>query len=583
MKHTALWRVSVVAVSAAGVITSLCSGAAAADEPTVAAPSTIEAVTVFPQGARLSRRAHATVPAGSSRVVVVDLPPAAAEGTVRARVEGALLVSVEERRETHPEPTATARALELDAQIRALEDLIAAVNDQVAAAALELKVVEAISIRAAANATNDGGTEKLDLATLDKQLEWLGAERVRLGGAAIRLRRQLEELSHELSAAQANRAQLGGSQVVVVVEVVVESARGGEATVHLDYQVGAARWTPRYSLRGDVTEPTATLEFDARLSQSTGEDWPAVPLTLSTAAAAGRMEPPPVRPAFVDVYAPPPPSAPAATAEYRAHGKSADFEGDSAGEPADQAGFLVEKAREDKDSYMGRRAVSAQVSDAGPALVYSIPTGVAVPSNAEHQSTTRIADVPLKASYLRQAQPLVDTDVYLRGTFVNDGPYQLLAGRVDLFMNKEFVGQSGFGKVVAPAAEFKVFLGPDRAVTATREIVARTDSQTGLFGGGRDVHFDYRIRIANGSAAAVEVEVFDRRVVSRSDRIEVKATAINPALATDKEYAENQMPQGILKWLLSVPPTPAGELGTAVTWTVDVSHSKDIRTTTLPE
>lgn len=580
MKHATLRLIGPVVVSAACLLPA--RSLAVADEPVIDASSNIEAVTVFPQGARLSRRADATVPAGPSRIRVIDLPPSAIGGTVRARVDGALLVSIEERREMQREPNVTERAEKLDAEIRDLEDSIAGANDQMAAAALELKVVEAISIRAAANATNDGGTEKLDLAALDKELEWLGAERVRLGAAGIQLRRHLEELTRELSAAQENRAKLGGSRELVIVEAVVESARGADVVVHLDYQVGAAHWTPRYSLRGDVAQTTATLEYDARVSQATGEDWPAVPLTLSTAAAAGRMEPPPVRPAFVDVYAPPPPAAPAAPAEYRARAKNVDFEVAAAEEPADQAGFLAEKM-DDTDAYMGRRAVSAQVVDAGPALVYSIPAGVAVPSDAEHESTTRIADVPLKASYLRQAQPLVDTDVYLRGTFVNDGPYQLLAGQVDLFMNKEFVGQSGFGKVVAPAAEFKVFLGPDRAVTATREIVTRTDSQTGLFGGGRDVHFDYRIRIANGSAAAVDVEVFDRRVVSRSDRIEVKTTTITPALATDKDFVENQAPQGILKWLLSVPPTPAGETGTAITWTVDVSHSKDIRTTPLPE
>ena len=114
-------------------------------------------------------------------------------------------------------------------------------------------------------------------------------------------------------------------------------------------------------------------------------------------------------------------------------------------------------------------------------------------------------------------------------------------------------------------------------------MIKKEDRQSGLFGGGLDTVSDYRVTISNGTGRSIDMELFDRRPISRSDKIEVNLSASSLLLSRDADYIATQFPQGILRWDLTIPPTPSGNEGTVVTWTVVVSRSKDIEITPLPE
>ena len=149
-------------------------------------------------------------------------------------------------------------------------------------------------------------------------------------------------------------------------------------------------------------------------------------------------------------------------------------------------------------------------------------------------------------------------------------------------MGADYVGATPFVGA-APKQEFAVFFGADPAVTARRELIKKEDRQSGLFGGGLDTVSDYRVTISNGTGRSIDMELFDRRPISRSDKIEVNLSASSLLLSRDADYIATQFPQGILRWDLSIPPTPSGNEGTVVSWTVVVSRSKDIEITPLPK
>jgi len=91
------------------------------------------------------------------------------------------------------------------------------------------------------------------------------------------------------------------------VELEVEGS--GAATLYLEYQVEAARWSPSYAARFEGER--VTLEVRAMIAQDTGEDWTGVALRLSTAEPErsgglpelaaqriGRRQPEPARAGF---------------------------------------------------------------------------------------------------------------------------------------------------------------------------------------------------------------------------------------------------------------------------------------------
>ncbi|MSR19303.1 MAG: mucoidy inhibitor MuiA family protein [Phycisphaerales bacterium] len=549
-----------------------------ADAPLHATASSIESVVVYPAGARVSRRATLQLPAGTARIRMDNLGSTAEVESARARIEGARLVAMEPGRESAVDPESTSQAAALDAAIRANEDEAAMLAGRMAAIEVETKLVDSVSVRAASDATRDGGTATLDLGALDKQAEWIRNRRLELAKQQIEIRRSSELLARQRQTLVENRGRLGGSRVHAWLDLVVDVPAEGMVGCVVEVPTIHAHWNPVYSVRGDTSSAQATIEYEAVIVQDTGENWPAVPMTLSTAQVAGAMAPPAIEPWFVQVQVerPVPPSS-----RMRAD-LSAVVGSVAEDAPSEKLGLMDRRDLSDKGGLFGFQA-EAEVRATGPAVVFVLPAPLAVPSNSQSQTKARIADVSASAHYLRQAQPLVDADVYLRGTLTNSSLYQFLPGAVSLFMGGEFVGTTRFTETIPPGQEFDLFLGVDRSVHSSRELVLKNDSQTGLFGGGRSIHYDFRVRIVNGNATPIEVELFDRRPVSQNEKIEIAASKLLPPLATDKRYTEDLAPAGILKWLLTVPPTPAGESGFPVTWSVDVSHSKDIRITGLPE
>ena len=57
----------------------------------------------------------------------------------------------------------------------------------------------------------------------------------------------------------------------------------------------------------------------------------------------------------------------------------------------------------------------------------------------------------------------------------------------------------------------------------------------------------------NTLSRAVEVEVWDRVPVTRNEQVKIELRDLSPALATDARFVENAKPQGLLKWVVSLP------------------------------
>jgi uncharacterized protein (TIGR02231 family) len=227
-------------------------------------------------------------------------------------------------------------------------------------------------------------------------------------------------------------------------------------------------------------------------------------------------------------------------------------------------------------------AEDAEVSDAGIAVTYALPRPVTLVSDGARRQRTRIGAVAPESSFGYVAAPILTERVFLRGSLRNASAYQLLPGNAQVFMGGEYVGQAEVPSV-APQGEFKVWFGPDPALTARREVVSKVTGSNGLFGGAELTTWNNRITVSNGTGRNVTVEVLDRRPVSRNERIEARLGAVAPALSADKEYLERRQPQGILRWDLAVPAGAQGPKAATVTWTAELVRPNGLLTTPVPD
>jgi uncharacterized protein (TIGR02231 family) len=230
----------------------------------------------------------------------------------------------------------------------------------------------------------------------------------------------------------------------------------------------------------------------------------------------------------------------------------------------------------------GSWATDALVEGGGPSVTFALPRLVTVESNARKQQRTRIATINAQAEFVHVAIPVLTDHVYVRGKLTNASAYQILPGEASIFADQDFVGPTHL-EAVAPNGTFELHFGIDRAVSVTRTLVKKETSKTGLFAGGRRTSYDYRLEIDNNAGKAITLELWDRHPVSRTDQIRIELVDVQPPLATDADYIEEQKPQGLMKWDLTVPATAKDASAMVVTYGVDINRGKGVEMTRLPE
>src|SRR3954468_4568769 len=339
--------------------------------------SVLDVVTVFPDRARVTRRGRVALEPGLHRLDFSGLPMslaadsvrAAGKGTARARLLGVSLQVV------HFTATPAEAARELEAKIQSVADEEADLSGQAEGLGKARKALDGLA--------EQSGVFARGLALRDRSIQDQGAifdfiaERGRILQAEVfavsrkrrDLAKELDRLQRELGRLRATRPR---ERHRASVEVEVISA--GELEIELTYVVQPARWQPLYDLRLMGGEIEAT--YLAEVTQSTGEDWADVALTLSTARPALALVIPELEPWYVGPRPPRP--------ETRTRGAVA-----GAAAAAPMAMRMRSAPEEDEESFEGvleeapLELPAASVSESGAALTYQIPNRADVPDGGD--------------------------------------------------------------------------------------------------------------------------------------------------------------------------------------------------------
>jgi uncharacterized protein (TIGR02231 family) len=534
--------------------------------------SRIDAVTLYLGRASVTRLAELNVTPGAYALRFDALPAGIQPHTLQARGIGpAKVIGVEFEQQAVAE-SAAPRLVDLDRRIEETRVKLAHLREQQQLNASQAVLVDRISVRVGDDASRDGGTDKLDLEALRRQIAFVAEQRETLMTTREQLERQGKELDGQLRVLQAQRdAVAGPDQVSRAAVVTVAVTAASPVTVELTYLVGGATWEPSYNVRAAADGGGASIEYNAVLQQRSGEDWTNVRLTLSTAQPTLAANPPELQPWFVDVLKPRR-TAPAS-------------EGLSSNK-YDMAVPVASPQRADRNNRafvddQDRAWKDAVVSGGGPSVTFLLPRTVTVKSDDQKRQSTRIAAIDTPARFIHVAVPALTEAVYLRGELTNAGDHQLLPGAASIFVGQDYIGPTTMPSVV-PRGTFDVHFGIDQAVRATRQLVSKKTSKTGLFNGGVRAAYDYRLSIDNGTGKAIDVELWDRKPVSQSDRIKADVADMSKPLAADTKYLEQQQ-QGLLKWVLNIPAGATGTLAETITYGVRIDHAADVETTPLPE
>jgi len=524
--------------------------------------TTITAVAVYPDRARVTRSGTGVLEPGRHRLEIPELPLALNPASVRASARGtarARLLGVDVRRDFYVE-TPAERVRELEQRIEALQDEMNALDAQ-----SELLKRERVTLSELAGQTEAyarglafGRTNaEAQMALLDSlrsRAEGLNAALLDLVVRRRNLERRLQKLQNELDQL---RGAKGRERYTALIEVEVTQA--GDLAVELSYIVSDAGWQPLYDMRllEGGEKPTLEIGYLAQMTQRTGEDWPDVALTLSTARPALAETLPELDPWYIGpVYA----------HERRRAPRMLKMAAPAAPPLEEMMVGAVLEAEAEAEAEA--EVVTATVETFGAAVTYQVPGTVTVPADgAPHKVAVACFQLTPALDYV--TAPKLVAAAYRRAKVANDSPYTLLPGPVNLFAGDEFIGTTEL-ELVAPQGEIELYLGADDRVRVEREL-KRREVDKRLIGDKRRLRYAYEIRLENLLPTEARVTLHDQIPVPRHEDIKVKLEFAEPRPTRQTEL-------NLLDWELTLAP---GEKRT-VRFDFVVEHPREMGVVGLP-
>jgi uncharacterized protein (TIGR02231 family) len=537
-----------------GLVLVTAFAAAQAQAAELDATSAVDAVTVYPDGASVTRVITVDLPAGDHTLVAPDFPLALDPSSLRVEGEAEAKFTLGAI-DTRPPPPAPVNLPKLDQRIEALKDQRADVQGTITAATARRKFAERFAQASPAGIGDKGEARPI--------AEWRDAfaavaEEVATADAAIRgAERKQRDIDREIARLETDRAAKPPSKLEVRIDLAATAAT--KATLRVTYTVRNARWVPLYDARLDTgardRKPALELVRRADITQTTGEDWSNVVLAVSTVRTArGGSAPdlnslivqyPQVAPvgAVMDkgalrqqLVAPAPAMAPKSSAvNEEALKKSAD----------------EQQATAEVDSFH---------------VTFKIPGRVSLGAN-EGAKSLRIATSTFAPEIAIRSVPVVDPTAFLEASFKQSEDAPLLTGQVAIYRDGVYVGR---GRMPAASKDETVQLGfgADDKVKIERSVVRRNEGSAGLIvTTSKTDERSFKTSVRNGHDFPIRVAIQDQLPVSENEDIQVEMLpSTTPPTTTNVRDR-----RGVLEWAFEDKPGEVKDISLAwrVRWPKD--------------
>ncbi len=516
---------------------------------TLEATSAVDAVTVYPDGASVTRAINVDVPAGDNTLVLKDFPLTLDPSSLRVEGEADARLTIGAVDTRPPRAAPPVNLPELDKRIEALKDERANLQGAIAAATARRKFAERF-----AEASPAGIGEKGEARPL---ADWRAAfaavaDEVATADSAIReAERKQRDIDREISRLQSDRAIKPPSRLEVRIDLAATAPT--KATLRVNYAVRAARWTPLYDLRLDTgakdRKPALELVRRAEITQTTGEDWSDVSLSVSTVRSARGGSAPDLKSLIVQYPQPPRQLSQDAVSEMTKSRSTTAMPS-----PAPEA--------------FAKRAEEQQaVADVGGfQVVFKIPGRVSVGAS-EGAKSLRIATATIAPDLAVRAVPVIDPTAFLEASFKQAEDAPLLPGRTSIYRDGVFVGR---GQMTAASKDETVRLGfgADDKVKVERSVVKRNEGSAGLIvTTSKTDERAFKTVVRNGHDFPIRIAIEDQLPVSENEDIQVEMLpSTTPPTATNLRDK-----RGVLEWAFEAKPGEAKDIafGWRLRWPKD--------------
>jgi uncharacterized protein (TIGR02231 family) len=239
--------------------------------------SKVTKVTVFPDGAQVTRTSHVAVPAGRTDLVFTGISPYMNVSSLRVEGDGSfVIISVSPVANKLKEQKKRKDVEDLEHSKEVFKKQLIQHQASLDIYVKEEQMLEANHVVGGANT----GLKATDLtAALDvhrTRLRELKYFEIDYNEKIKKVEDTLSRIDQQIQAIDAN-AEISTTDVIVTTQ----STAGSTADFTISYVVTNAGWYPSYDLHVDDISKPLTLNYKANVHQNTGEEWKDIKIVFS--------------------------------------------------------------------------------------------------------------------------------------------------------------------------------------------------------------------------------------------------------------------------------------------------------------
>lgn len=505
----------------------LATSTAVADEVFVV--SDISQVTVYPQGASVTRSLTTDLPAGRHVIRLPYLRQGFSDGPPRVRApDGVAIGAMRLLPDHHTDPklARTPEQVAASERVDAARDALQALEDRVVLGQAEVQAQEAkntylrsLTGAALTSADADALRAASDMVAAELADAWSAQYQASI---ALRADEKSRDAAREtLARAEAElRALFPPTGPITLLELAVEKAAAGPVSLSIDTLVFNAGWRADYDLdltRGD--DASVAMERKVVLQQSTNELWSNVDLTLSTANPFAQVNPTEPFPNQASIFA---------------KGKA----GISSVRSAPQLDGAIAMSRADAE--FAPEPAPAPVAQAvidGLSVTYDYPNPVSLaPGGSELILALDTFDFDARA--FNRAAPRFDKTAFLMAEFTNTTPEPFLPGQMSVSRDGVFVGRSTLDLVPA-GAKTEVSFGTLEGLRLDYKLLDNDTGDRGFLSSSSTRQQQMEFSVENLLDTREEVQTIFALPFSEQEDLEISISARPSPNSTDFQQRRN--------------------------------------------
>ena len=508
---------------------------ASAQEVKKQVDSKIDNVTVFLNGAQVSRTATVQVPKGTIDLVFHDVSTAVNPQSIQVTSDFAVTVlAVNHQINYIEEQSKREEITKLDTQLKGLTDKL---NFEKAM----LQVFQQEENMLIKNQAIGGNNVLLKALDLKEAMDFQRARMTEVKNKQLEINQRITNYNLDITKIQQQLGELNthNSKASGEIVVTIMAKEAGTGKMGLSYVVNNAGWYPSYDLRvTDISKPMY-LKYKANVFQNSGEEWKDVKLTLSSGNPKENGTKPTLYVWNLDYIPKTGPNLEEVVVVGYGAVKKAEVQGERSMRVMGNAPL--------REVASIPRAV---VTEGQTAFQFEIEQPYNIPSDGK-QHTVDVQENTINASYEYFCIPQKDKDVFLTARITGWEELNLLTGEANLYYEGTYLG-----KATLDTRETKdtleISLGRDKNIVVNRTKL-KEFSKNQVFGSSKTDERSWEITIRNKKQQPINITLEDQFPTSTNKDITVERG----------NYKEGSLDETTNKitWRLKIDPAKEKKIG----------------------